>query len=230
MKNKIAIYAVGGAVRDEILGLQNKDLDYSVEAESYQAMKDYIISIGGEIFLETPEYVTIRARLGRDTADYVLCRKDGAYSDGRRPDTIEAGTLYDDLSRRDFTCNAIAKDYDGNYIDPFDGMQDIKDRVIRCVGNANDRISEDWLRMLRAIRFSITKGFRIEGSILKMFNDSYATKKLCETVSEERIREEVYKMFKADTRETIMFFGLYPKMSYACFSGNIWLKPTTENK
>jgi len=226
----IKIYMVGGCVRDEILGLKSNDIDYSVEAESYQEMKDYIISNAGEIFLETPEYVTIRARFGRDTADYVLCRKDGAYSDGRRPDNVEVGTLYDDLARRDFTMNAIAKDSEGNYIDPFDGMRDIEDRVIRCVGNATDRISEDWLRMLRAVRFSITKGFRIEGSIIKMFNDPYATSKLYETVSEERIREEIYKMFKADTRETIMFFGLYPKMSYACFGGRIWLKPTTEEK
>jgi len=226
----IKLYQVGGSVRDEILGLKSNDIDYSVEAESYQEMKNYIVSIGGEIFLETPEYVTIRARIGRETSDYVLCRKDGAYSDGRRPDNVIAGTLYDDLARRDFTMNAIAKDANGNYIDPFGGIEDIRNNKIKCVGDARNRISEDWLRLLRAIRFSITKDMAIDENIEVFFNSEYATRNLYETVSEERIREELYKMFKADTRQTINFFAEYPKMSYACFSGNIWLKPTTENK
>ncbi len=226
----VNIYSVGGAVRDELLGVKSKDLDYAVEAGSFQEMKDYVISLGGEIFLETPEYVTIRARIGRETSDYVLCRKDGAYSDGRRPDSVEIGTIYDDLARRDFTINAIARKRDGGYIDPFNGIKDIEDRVIRCVGKTEDRISEDWLRMLRAIRFSITKEMRLSKEIERTFRDTYATKKLAETVSEERIREELYKMFKADTRETLIFFSSYPKMAYACFTGNIWLKPTTEEK
>lgn len=226
----VKIYQVGGFIRDEILGVKSKDIDYSVEASSFQEMKDYIISSGGEIFLETPEYVTIRARFGKETADYVLCRKEGRYSDGRHPDQIEIGTLYDDLARRDFTMNAIAKDSDGNYIDPFNGTEDIKNKIIRCVGKTEDRIREDWLRLLRAARFSITKEMFIDQSILKFFGDNYATSMLYKTVSEERIREEVYKMFKADTRASIQFFADYHKMAYACFGGNIWLEPTTKEK
>lgn len=226
----IKIYQVGGSVRDEILGVKSKDIDYSVEASSFEEMRNYIVLSGGEIFLETPEYVTIRARFGRETADYVLCRKDGEYSDGRRPDYVEPGTLYDDLARRDFTMNAIAKDSNGNYLDPFVGIQDIQNKIIRCVGDPYRRISEDWLRMLRAVRFAITKNFRIDDSILKIYEDNYATSMLAKTVSEERIREEITKMFKYSTIDSLMFFEEYPKMRYACFGGNIWLKPTVEEK
>src|SRR5258706_480133 len=226
----IKIYRVGGAVRDSIMGLKSKDIDYSVEAESFDAMRDYIVSIGGQIFLETPNFLTIRARVGRESADYVLARKDNDYSDGRRPDSVEPGTLYDDLARRDFTMNAIAIDSQGYYIDPFYGIIDIGQRIIRCVGKAEDRISEDWLRLLRAARFSITKDMKIDSTITKFFDDNYATSHLAKSVSEERIREETSKMIQADTRVSIKFFGQYPKMSYACFGGGIWLKPTTEER
>src|SRR5579859_2576372 len=144
-------YLVGGYVRDKILGIPSKDLDYSVEAASYEEMRQSIIDRGGTILLETPNFFTIRARIGKEVSDYVLCRKDGAYSDSRHPDSVEHGTLHDDLARRDFTMNAIAIDSDGNYIDPFNGISDIKNKLIRCVGNAQDRFDEDALRMLRAI-------------------------------------------------------------------------------
>lgn len=224
------IYQVGGSVRDEILGVKSKDIDYAVESESYISMKDYIINSGGKIYLESPEFFTIRGRIGEIDADYVLCRKDGAYSDGRRPDSVEVGTIYDDLARRDFTMNAIAKDSEGNYIDPFDGRKDIAEKIIRCVGNTEQRISEDYLRLLRAARFSIVKGMSIDKSILQLFDNTFMTSKLSIAVSKERIREELYKMFKADTIATVYFFGKYPKMSYACFSDDLWLKPTMESK
>ncbi len=102
----VKIYLVGGSIRDQLLGLKSKDLDYAVEAGSYEEMRDYIKE-NGKIFLETPEYLTIRAHLKNgEPADFVLCRKDGEYSDGRRPDKVTPGTLYDDLARRDFTVNA----------------------------------------------------------------------------------------------------------------------------
>ena len=152
----IKYYMVGGAVRDKILGIDPKyikDIDYSVEAPSYEAMKTELLKRGLEMFPIKEDYMTIRGKLNGVAADFVLCRKDGHYSDGRRPDTVEIGTLYDDLARRDFTMNAIALDEDDNIIDPFDGRGDLHRGIIRCVGKATDRMREDSLRLIRAIRF-----------------------------------------------------------------------------
>src|SRR6478735_1674813 len=160
---KAKFYQVGGCVRDSLLGVESKDIDFSVEAPSYEAMREAVIErCGGNpesIKVDKPEFATIRAidpKLGG--VDFVLCRKDGAYSDGRRPDSVEMGTLLDDLARRDFTVNAIARADDGSLIDPFNGQADLKLRLLRCVGGV-DRLREDSLRMLRAFRFAITKGF-----------------------------------------------------------------------
>src|SRR5688572_15396559 len=116
----VKAYEVGGDVGDRLMGLKNpKDLNYTVEAESYDEMVAWI-KTQGTIFVEQPQYWTVRAHLsGKRPADYVLARKDGQYSDGRRPDSVKPGTLLDDLKRRDFTMNAIAIGESGEYIDPF---------------------------------------------------------------------------------------------------------------
>lgn len=226
----VKYYLVGGAVRDEILGKKSKDLDYSCEAPSYEAMKQDILARGGTIFVESPQYLTIRAKMKGEAADFVLCRKDGSYYDGRRPDTVEVGTLYDDLARRDFTMNAIAKDENGELVDPFNGLQDIKDRTIRCVGKASDRLSEDALRMLRAIRFSITKSFAIDESIVRFIDSRHM---LIVNVSEDRIRDELTKCFAHNTLETMRLFGRHEFMGLRDMvftTTKIWLKPTSEGK
>lgn len=124
--SSIKFYQVGGSVRDSFIGLKSKDIDYAVEAPSFDAMREAIKERGGEIFLETPQFLTIRANVpGMGACDYVLCRKDGEYVDGRRPETVTAGTILDDLARRDFTMNAIAIAEDGTILDPFDGRKDI---------------------------------------------------------------------------------------------------------
>ena len=108
--------------------------------------------------MEQPEYLTIRAKVpGIGPADFVLCRKDGSYRDGRHPESVAVGTLHDDLARRDFTMNAIAKDEDGKIIDPFGGIGAIEIGIIECVGQARMRMEEAQLRLLRAIRFAVTK-------------------------------------------------------------------------
>ena len=226
--DNIRVYEVGGAVRDEIMGLPNKDIDYAVEAPSFDAMRAYILSVGGTIFLETPDYFTIRARVGKTAADYVLCRKDGAYSDGRRPDSVEAGTIYDDLARRDFTMNAIAKAANGNFIDPFNGRADIAGRIVRCVGSTEDRMREDYLRLVRAARFSITKEMSIDVEICRLFFDVNVLDSLRKSVSMERIRAELQRMFEYNTLRSIFFFGQYPLFAQACFGSDIWLKATNE--
>ena len=227
----IRFYKVGGFVRDQILSVKSKDIDYAVEAPSYEAMRDYIAA-NGKIFLETPEYFTIRAKMGNDDADFVLCRKEQGYSDGRRPDTVTMGDIYDDLARRDFTMNAIAFDIQTQeYIDPHNGMEDIARGVIRCVGNAEERFTEDSLRLLRAIRFMITKKFTLSADIVDILDNRNIVSKLI-NVSQERIREEMNKCFRCDTFKTIRLLNTFPLLSEYVFGrdNNMWLEATFKAK
>lgn len=227
----VQMYLVGGYVRDKILGVKSKDMDYSVVAHSYRAMRDEIVRRGGDIFLEKPEYLTIRARVPEiGAADFVLCRKDGAYLDGRRPEDVEPGTLADDLARRDFTMNAIAMMEDGRYIDPHNGLDHIDKRLIVCVGLARDRFAEDHLRMLRAIRFSITKNMGLSNPIVECLLDKQMVAKIGD-VAVERVREEMLKCFRADTLRTLMMLEGFPHVRNVLFDDmdQLWLKPTLEH-
>lgn len=227
----IQIYKVGGAVRDQFLGVKSKDIDYAVEAPSYMAMRDYIIEHDGKIFLEKPEFFTIRAKLNGVDADFVLCRKEHGYSDGRRPDKVTAGDIFDDLSRRDFTVNAIAiRVSDEAVFDPHQGIVDLNDRKIRCVGRAADRFSEDSLRMIRAVRFAITKGFALDVEIQFALDNKSLLSKL-ENVSKERIREELNRCFKFNTLHTLQMFETYPRLRDTIFSDPaLWLEATNKDR
>lgn len=221
------LFLVGGAVRDEIMGIKSKDWDFSVVLsgnedgwhqiggnDPFRVMRLELERMGFEIFVETPEFFTLRARgpkgftfagmdFGNQTFDFVMARKESGYTDGRRPDVVVAGSLTDDLSRRDFCCNAIAKDRNGNLIDPFNGQQDIVDRVIRAVGNARERIiDEDALRGLRALRFAVQKGFAIDEEVKDVLR-SKAFQLALPSVSTERVKDELEKMFKVDTIRTL---------------------------
>lgn len=225
-------YEVGGCVRDEIMGVKSKDIDFSVVAPSYEAMREAIAATGMKIVVESPEFFTIRAvakepfRGHLGGLDFVWARKEGPYSDGRHPDFVEPGTLMDDLSRRDFSMNAIAKDADGNLIDPFGGVQDIRARLIRCVGSAQDRIMEDALRGLRAMRFAITKDMQISGEIVGVLRSQEFTDALA-SVSKERQREEVEKMFATDTIRAMKMFNRLPnRVMDTVFSDGLRLSAT----
>lgn len=226
-------YKVGGSVRDKLMGIakQSKDIDYAVEALSYDEMKQAIEARGGKIYLEKPEFWVIRAHLpGAMPADYALCRKDGNYTDGRRPDTVEAATLLEDLARRDFTMNAVAEGEDGVLIDPFGGQWDINHRIIRCVRSARDRFNEDALRMLRALRFKIKLGFALSNDIAYALAGNYPElfDKLV-SVSDERKREELTKCFAHDTLETLRVLNSFREFTERIFRGSsLWLKPTME--
>lgn len=227
------MYLVGGAVRDQFMGLSPKDMDFAVEAPSYAAMKEDILARGGEIFLETEKFFTIRAKVpGLGAADYVLCRKEGRYVDGRHPETVEPGTILDDLSRRDFCLNAIAIDTETQeIIDPFDGRKDIKTKLIRCVGDPIARFNEDGLRMFRALRFHITKGFALERNIIPCLKDSNFFEPRLAGVSLDRVRDEITRCFKHDTLTTIKVFNLFPALRDWTFSRpDLWLKPTSESR
>lgn len=226
----VQIYKVGGAVRDEFLGVKSKDIDFAVEAQSFDHMRDYIAA-RGKIFLEKPEYFTIRAKLDGVDADFVLCRREHGYTDGRRPDAVTIGDIYDDLSRRDFTVNAIAiRVSDGEVFDPHSGVRDIAKRVVRCVGNAEDRFSEDSLRMIRAVRFAITKGFEMDWSIQNTLHDRAMLSKL-ENVSKERIREELNRCFRHDTLATMKMFERFRSLRDVVFSDPaLWLEATNRDR
>jgi len=232
----VKLYEVGGCVRDSLLGLDSKDVDFAVEATSYESMREYLINNGFVIYIEKPEYLTIRAKVPNGhklrertkDADFVLCRKDGPSSDSRRPDYVEAGTIYDDLARRDFTVNAIARDIDGNLIDPFNGVEDCKNKILRFVGNAHDRILEDGLRILRGFRFIITKGLHPTRLTRRALYSDVPQR--LSGVSEERIMEELNKMFAFDTLGTLRIFdSLTPATLKAFFKNKLRLEATMKS-
>jgi tRNA nucleotidyltransferase/poly(A) polymerase len=238
-------YEVGGKIRDEILDLQSKDVDYvAVPNESllekYQdayemfvILETYLTTEKFEIFLSTPDCFTIRAKFPKGhkyqgVADFVMARKEIGYIPNTRTPIVKPGTLYDDLERRDFTLNALAKDDDGTIIDYFNGMDDLKNGILRTPLPTKVTFNDDPLRILRAIRFSITKGFTIPGT-MALTMESYNYEDKMGVVSLERIREELFKCFKHDTIETLKVLNEFPTLKNYIFKNNIlWLKPTME--
>ena len=202
----VRLFEVGGCVRDRILGIPTKDIDFSVEAESFDAMREFLLVNGYTIFVETPHFLTIRAHFpkdhpehGRTTADFVLCRQDGASLDGRRPESVTPGTIFDDLARRDFTVNAMAIALDtGEFLDPHNGRSDLDMMMLRFVGDPHERIREDALRILRAVRFMVTKGFKPTPDTWRAMGE-LSSAELLVSVSTERIKEELEKCFRRDT-------------------------------
>lgn len=243
-------YEVGGKVRDEILGLKSKDVDYvavpndmllrdyTEASEMFRVLSDFLIAEKFEIFLETPDCFTIRARFPKThkyqgVADFVMARKEVGYIPGTRTPIIKPGTLYDDLERRDFTLNALAKDDDGEIIDFFDGMKDLKAGVLRTPLDPVKTFDDDSLRIIRCIRFSLTKGFKIEEKCFEVIKNYYYEEKMF-VISGERIREELYKCFKYDTLKTILILNEIPTLRDYIFkrvsadNNPLWLKPTFE--
>jgi tRNA nucleotidyltransferase/poly(A) polymerase len=189
---------------------------------------------GFQIFLSTPEMFTVRAKFPKGdkneglVADFVMARKETGYiPDTRRP-VLALGTLEDDLLRRDFTINAMAVDEDGKLIDLFDGVSDLQKGLLRTPLPAAQTMLDDPLRLLRAIRFSITKGFEIDQSIWKLFTDDEVLKKLELVVSQDRIREELAKCFKHNTIETMSILVVLPLLTKISFQNGLWLMPTTK--
>lgn len=213
----VKYYFVGGYVRDSFLGVKSKDVDFAVEANSYEEMRDDILEKGMIIFQERPEYLTIRGRHPLyGGVDFTLCRKEGFYSDSRHPDDVEIGTIYDDLARRDFTVNAIAKTEDGEYIDPHHGRHDLETRTLHTVGRAYDRFLEDSLRLVRAIRFHIVRNFALGDEVSLALRDPLLINGL-KKIPLERIYEELRKCFDYDTYKTLLFFHSHTLLEWTIF-------------
>lgn len=227
------IYLVGGYVRDHLLGVQSKDIDIVCEAESFEEMLEWVEKTHKKIFLSKPEFFTIRAIANGSgiVHDYVLARKESQYSDSRRPDSVSVGTINEDLSRRDFTIGAMAYNIKtGEFLDPFNGRQDLEDKIIRCVGDTRDRLDEDTLRIIRAIRFSITKGFKLHPSIELVLQMREWADKL-QNISTDRIRQELDKCFKHSTIDTLKLLAeIHPRFIEVIFNDKLWLKITSEKK
>jgi len=242
-------YEVGGCVRDEILGLKSKDIDY-VAVPSDDLLKDvtsahtmfgilegYLKEEGFELFLVTTDCFTIRAKFPKGhkyqgVADFVMARKEIGYIPDTRQPIIVPGTLYDDLERRDFTLNALAKDENGEIIDYFDGMWALENKMLLTPLDAKITMMDDPLRLLRAFRFSITKGFTISPRIWETCLMDGIVEKLDKVVSQERVRDEVFKMMKHDTLKSLELFEririVNPDILKIMFGKGIWLKPTNE--
>ena len=238
------IYEVGGCVRDEFLNLKSKDIDFSfvldnldrTVEEGFQIMTDWLKHRNFDIFLSTPDCFTICARFPSDhqhaglVADFVMARKEVGIIEGTRRQQLELGTLEDDLRRRDFTMNAIANDSKNQIIDPFNGVQAIIDRTIDTPQDPMVTFMDDPLRMLRAIRFSITKGFKIAPRVLEAMKQPDLISRLKETVSSERIQAELQKAFNHDTLKTLRVLNQVdkdlPGFLEACFDSGLRLEPT----
>ena len=243
------IFEVGGCVRDEILGVNSKDIDFTVVLdntdqsvdEGWDQMVSFLKEEGYQIFLETKDCFTVRAKFPVGhvneglVADFVMARKEVGYVLGTRKPILELGTLYDDLIRRDFTVNALAKDMDGNIIDHFDGVEHLKKGLLVTPLNPMKTMMDDPLRILRALRFSLTKDLEVHTDIMESMKQPDILDKLKKTVSQERIREEITKMMMCDTIKTIKLLvdidrDYIKGFLDIVFKDTMWLKPTTEKK
>ena len=240
---KHKIFEVGGCVRDELLGIHSKDIDFTfvlgdtnmTVEEGWKEMLSILKSEGFTIFLETPDCFTVRCMFPKGSkneglvADFVMSRKEVGVIPGTRKPILELGTLEDDLVRRDFTVNTLCKDEDGKIIDLFGGVEDLKKGILKTPLDPMVTLNDDPLRMLRGLRFSITKGFTIDEELWKCMLEPGLIRKLEDVVSQERMREEVTKMMKCDTIGSLKLLGLIPDLMEVIFKDGMWLMPTTKS-
>ena len=186
-ENGFEAYIVGGYVRDYLLGIESSDIDICTNAK----VKD-LMNIFSDIPLTPAEYGSVKIITNTLRIDITTYRRDLKYNGSRRKVEVEyVDNLIDDVNRRDFTMNTLCMSKDGSIIDILNGKKDIEDKLIRCVGNIYDRINEDPLRMLRAVRFATVLGFRIEEKLYEALKNN---KDLLKELSRERIKDEITKI------------------------------------
>lgn len=181
-------YLVGGCVRDLILNIEPKDWDITTDA-----LPQKVIELFEKTYPTGLQHGTITVSIENELFEVTTFRVEGKYIDGRRPEEVFfVSDIYQDLSRRDLTINAMAYDpISDELIDPFYGLDDLKNKIIRTVGNANDRFQEDGLRIMRAARFAARFGYSME-------YDTFAAMNVCldnlKKISKERIKSELCKI------------------------------------
>ena len=190
-------YAVGGCVRDSVLGREPNDWDITTSAKPEEVKKLFKVTIDTGI-----QHGTVTVRLHKQSYEVTTYRIDGEYSDHRRPDGVTfTDELKEDLLRRDFTINAMAASDSDGIVDLYGGMQDLEDKMIRCVGDPDKRFDEDALRIMRAVRFAAQLGFDIDAATLE------AAKRHVEDlrqVSVERIQVELTKLLVSPHPEKLL--------------------------
>lgn len=180
-------YVVGGCVRDSILGRKPEDWDITTSARPGQVKALFSRTIDTGI-----QHGTVTVMLDKEGFEVTTYRIDGKYEDSRHPKEVTfTPNLTEDLRRRDFTINAMAYNNETGLVDIFGGLEDIDNKMIRCVGNAKERFGEDALRIMRAIRFSAQLGYSIEEETCEAIKELAPT---LEAISAERIRVELEKL------------------------------------
>lgn len=189
-------YAVGGCVRDCILAKKPQDWDITTSAKPGEIKKLFRRTVDTGI-----EHGTVTVLLGKDSFEVTTYRIDGAYEDNRHPaEVLFTDKLEEDLKRRDFTINAMAYNDEVRLVDVFGGMKDLNRHLIRCVGDARERFSEDALRILRAVRFSAQLDFPIEPFTSEAMRELAPT---LANISAERIRAELLKILLSNHPERL---------------------------
>lgn len=180
-------YIVGGAVRDFIMGRESSDIDIATNCPMDVLESNFRSHNIGT----SKEHGTLVVIYKNDLFEVTQFRKDGNYSDGRHPDNIEITSDFrEDVKRRDFTVNALGMTHDGKIIDYVDGIKDIENRIIRCVGDPIERFNEDYLRMVRAARFAAIPGFKLDRSTRLAARKLY---KNIKEISKYRLVSEIKK-------------------------------------
>ena len=186
-ENNFEGFMVGGCVRDSLLNILPKDYDITTSAKPEETLSLFDKTIPTGL-----KHGTITVLINNVPYEVTTYRSEGEYLDNRRPSSVEfVSNIKEDLSRRDFTVNALAYNNKEGLIDYFNGIDDIKNKIIKAVGNPNKRFQEDALRMLRAIRFSCQLGFEIDELTYLAIKENY---KLIKNISIERIRDELCKI------------------------------------
>ncbi len=187
-------YAVGGCVRDSILGRVPQDWDITTSATPYEVKELFRRTIDTGI-----QHGTVTIMMGDCGYEVTTYRIDGEYEDNRHPkDVIFTSNLVEDLKRRDFTMNAMAYNHEKGLVDAFGGIEDIERKIIRCVGDPRQRFDEDALRILRAVRFAAQLGYTIEEQTYEAMSE-YS--QALESISAERIQVELVKTLVSDHPE-----------------------------
>lgn len=185
------IFLVGGCVRDILLNREPKDFDFATSMSPNQMETSFpkTLNVG-------KKFGTIPVLHGEFTFEITRFRKESGYGDGRHPDQIDEGSDYEDVIRRDFTMNGLLLNpFTLDIIDYVEGKKDIQNKVIRFIGNANERIREDHLRILRGIRFQSQLGFQFAESAKEAIQENV---ELCARVSRERIHQEISKWIEGE--------------------------------
>lgn len=196
MEHGYEAYAVGGCVRDMILGKDPEDWDITTSAKPQEVKKVFRRTVDTGI-----QHGTVTVLLDKDHYEVTTYRVDGIYEDNRHPKEVSfTSSLEEDLKRRDFTINAMAYNSKQGIVDLFGGMDDLKNRLIRCVGIPSERFDEDALRILRAVRFSAQLDFQIEENTQKAIKEKT---QLLKNISAERIRMELTKLLVSDNPDRI---------------------------